>query len=44
MKVAAAFALGLIAIVAPAIAHHSFAAEYDSKKPATLTGTVNKVE
>lgn len=44
MKVAAAFALGLIATVAPAIAHHSFAAEYDSKKPVTLTGTVTKVE
>jgi len=25
-------------------AHHSFAAEYDSKKPVTLTGTVTKVE
>jgi len=25
-------------------AHHSFAAEYDGKKPATFTGTVTKVE
>jgi len=25
-------------------AHHSFAAEYDGKKPATLSGTVTKVE
>ena len=25
-------------------AHHSFAAEYDSKKPVTLTGTVTRVE
>ena len=25
-------------------AHHSFAAEYDSKKPVTLTGSVTKVE
>jgi hypothetical protein len=25
-------------------AHHSFAAEFDSKKPVTLTGTVTKVE
>ena len=29
---------------ASARAHHSFAAEYDGKKPATLTGTVTKVE
>lgn len=27
-----------------AYAHHSFAAEYDGKKPATFTGTVTKVE
>jgi hypothetical protein len=26
------------------LAHHSFAAEYDSAKPVTLTGTVTKVE
>jgi len=28
----------------PVFAHHSFAAEYDSTKPVTLTGTVTKVE
>ncbi len=28
----------------PIFAHHSFAAEYDSKKPIKLTGTVTKVE
>ena len=28
----------------PVTAHHSFAAEYDSTKPITLTGTVTKVE
>lgn len=31
-------------IVTPASAHHSFSAEYDSKKVVTLTGTVTKVE
>jgi hypothetical protein len=36
----AAFLLG----TAPAFAHHSFAAEYDSAKPVTVTGTVTKVE
>jgi DNA/RNA endonuclease YhcR with UshA esterase domain len=46
MKAAfALFAVGA-ALLAPAamLAHHSFAAEYDVKKPVTLKGTVTKVE
>lgn len=37
-----AVVLGLAAV--PALAHHSFAAEYDAAKPITMTGTVTKVE
>jgi len=46
MKVAA-FALlacGLFVAASPVMAHHSFAAEYDSKKPVTLKGIVTKVD
>lgn len=37
---------GLVALVfaAPAAAHHSFSAIFDSAKPVTVTGTVNRVE
>ena len=46
---ALAFALCAVIISAtiisvPLSAHHSFAAEYDEKKPVTLTGVVTKVE
>jgi hypothetical protein len=34
----------LIACAAPAIAHHSFAAEFDAKQPVVLKGTVVRME
>lgn len=41
----ATLALGAILLTAlPALAHHSFAAEYDSHNLITLTGTISKVE
>jgi len=36
--------LGLLVAALPALAHHSFAAEYDAKRPVTLHGVVTKVE
>lgn len=36
--------LGLIVFSAPVVAHHSFAAEYDAKKPIDVMGVVTKVE
>jgi hypothetical protein len=43
MKLRIAFA-GLILAALPAMAHHSFAAEYDRDQPVTLKGTLTKVE
>jgi hypothetical protein len=36
--------IGLVVASAPAIAHHSFAAEYDASRPITLKGAVTKIE
>ena len=37
-------ALGLLLAAVPVMAHHSFAAEFDSNKPVKLTGSVTKIE
>ena len=39
---AAGFSLLLLSM--PAMAHHSFSAEYDAKKPVTLKGVVTKID
>lgn len=39
-----AVGLNLLVATGPLVAHHSFAMEYDEKKPVTLSGTITKVE
>ena len=36
--------IGLLLAAVPVVAHHSFAAEFDAKKPVKLSGTVTKME
>lgn len=43
-KLVICMAGALIAVAAPLLAHHSFAAEYDANAKLTLKGTVTKVD
>jgi hypothetical protein len=36
--------LGSLLLAGPTRAHHSFASEYDAKRPVTMSGSVTKVE
>jgi hypothetical protein len=43
-QAASALLAATLLAAAPLMAHHSFAAEYDSKKPVTIKGIVSKVD
>jgi hypothetical protein len=44
MKSKLAVLIAGVGLLAPAFGHHSFAAEFDQRKPITLAGCVTKVE
>jgi hypothetical protein len=44
MKAKLAVLIAGVGLLAPAYGHHSFAAEFDQRKPITLKGCVTKVE
>jgi hypothetical protein len=44
LVVVSSLACAIVSVASSAIAHHSFDAEYDSKKPFTITGFVTKVD